>query len=163
FIFSETGELKFERIIWSGDNTESARRKAAKDIHAALLKCEQAKDPSCIIGHSHGGSAITSALMIATSQNNRLPCLSKWITVASPFISLDRNRLLFSRLSRLGKSTYVVMVTFGFLAILACLATFSGSQAIVALAAIAFVPLLLRMRQFTSLMREASATMTGGG
>src|SRR5262249_8415892 len=124
-----------------GENTESSRRKAAKDIHAALKRCEHEKEPCCIIGHSHGGSAITSALMLAAGENNRLPCLTKWITVASPFIKLNRKRLLFSRLSQLGKSAYVVMVTFGFLAVLACLATFSGSQAVVGLTAIVLLPL----------------------
>src|SRR5262252_5783547 len=75
FVKSDGGELKFARIIWSGDNTESARRAAAKDIFATIQSCQRNNEPCCIIGHSHGGSAITSALMLAAHRKEALPCL----------------------------------------------------------------------------------------
>jgi hypothetical protein len=106
YLKSDHGELEFERITWDGHNTESARRLAAIKINAALAACQatEGRDevPCCIIGHSHGGSAIAAALLNAAGNGYRHNALKRWITVASPFISLSRSRLLFSRLRQKG-------------------------------------------------------------
>jgi hypothetical protein len=143
FVKSDGGELKFARIIWSGDNTESARRAAAKDIFATIQSCQRNNEPCCLIGHSHGGSAITSALMLAAHRKEELPCLKSWITVASPFIKLRKSRWLFARVSQWGKAAYVVLVTFALLACLASWASFSGGQVIIAFITLAVLPFVL--------------------
>jgi hypothetical protein len=143
FVKSDGGELKFARIIWSGDNTESARRAAAKDIFATIQSCQRNNEPCCIIGHSHGGSAITSALMLAAHRKEELPCLKSWITVASPFIKLRKSRWLFARVSQWGQAAYVVLVTFAVLACLASWASFSGGQVIIAFITLAVLPFVL--------------------
>lgn len=165
FVKSEAGALTFTRIIWSGDNTESARRAAAKRIFATLQACQHRQEPCCLIGHSHGGSAIMSALMLAAQRKEALPCLTSWITVASPFITLRKSRWLFARLSLWGKAAYVVLVTFALLAALASRASFSGPQMLIVFITLAALPFALfyaagawvNARQFAPYSRKGRA------
>lgn len=41
---------------WSGDNNESARRKAAQDLAIYIYQNRQPGEPITIVGHSHGGN-----------------------------------------------------------------------------------------------------------
>ena len=69
--------------------------------------------------------------------------MSRWITVASPFIQLGKSRWLFARVSPWGQAAYVVLVTFALLACLASWASFSGSQVILAFITFAILPFVL--------------------
>jgi hypothetical protein len=180
YLRSERGELEFDRIVWDGQNTESARRLAALDINRALAACEAAEGrnevPCCIIGHSHGGSAIAAALLSAAGNGYHYNSLKRWITVASPFICLSRSRLLFSRLRQMGKAAYLVMVIWAALALLASITQFYSGDPLIAIAfivlfavmpvAVAYAAMLFvtarRFRQFNPKWLSAFDERFGG-
>lgn len=71
---------------WSGDNTERARSKAARNLLVHLEHHEQAGRPYHLVGHSHGGSVIWTALRLATARGKTLSQLRSWSTVGTPFM-----------------------------------------------------------------------------
>jgi pimeloyl-ACP methyl ester carboxylesterase len=71
---------------WSGDNTDRARSKAAQQLLAYLKPLEQSGQKYHLIGHSHGGSVIWSALRHATRGKTSLKHLRSWSTVGTPFL-----------------------------------------------------------------------------
>jgi pimeloyl-ACP methyl ester carboxylesterase len=71
---------------WSGDNTERARSKAARQLLRHLDKHEKTGKPYHLVGHSHGGSVIWAALRLATARHKPLRALRSWSTVGTPFM-----------------------------------------------------------------------------
>ena len=80
-----SGELKFQPIVWDGENSESSRRHAANALLGFMRSAEQANEPYCVIGHSHGGSVIANALLQGVVRKNSFQGLKQWITVGTPF------------------------------------------------------------------------------
>jgi len=109
---SEDGELKFEPHVWDGANSESSRRKAGERLYRKILGLEDSHESYCLVGHSHGGSVISNALLKASAKKNPLEYLKKWITIGTPFIFTRKNFLLFSRLNFIGKAAYVTLITY---------------------------------------------------
>ena len=91
--------LRVERFIWNGDNSETARRAASVRLLTRLLQLEAQAESYCIIAHSHGGSVVASALMLAASRRLKLPGLKRWITAGTPFIALRPLSLFIDRLN----------------------------------------------------------------
>lgn len=112
YVAAVQGDVTVEPFGWSGANSEIARRAAAARLVARVVELEQSGERYTIIGHSHGGSIIMLALLLAAQRRHRLPMLSRWITVGTPFVGLSKEPFLFSRVSRLGKSTLVTLATF---------------------------------------------------
>lgn len=96
---AKDGTLDFVPFEWSGENSETARRKAGSELLKLLAELEDRKERYCLIGHSHGGSVIASALVNSVAKGRQLDGLEKWITVGSPFVHLRKERYLFSRLT----------------------------------------------------------------
>ncbi|KMW58085.1 hypothetical protein AIOL_003055 [Candidatus Rhodobacter oscarellae] len=90
-----------------GDNSEEARRKAG----AALLKTVQEEEKQgnayYLIGHSHGGSVIYSALLHATRSGITLPGLMGWCTVGTPFMDYTPNKRMWQRMGEKSLSVFV--------------------------------------------------------
>ncbi len=101
------GPVKFERFIWSGDNSELARREAGSRLLKLMLQLEAEGESYCVVGHSHGGSVISNALTEAAVRKKQLDGLKRWITVGTPFVSLRRENLLFLRLTLIQKAMFV--------------------------------------------------------
>src|SRR4029453_13985740 len=57
-------EVHFQRLIWDGANSESSRRNAATRLYSDLHSLEKTGDAYCLIGHSHGGSILSTALLL---------------------------------------------------------------------------------------------------
>jgi len=112
------GRLVIEPFVWNGLNSESARRSAGEQLAAKLAEIEAAGEPYAVIGHSHGGSVLSAALLNAARKGQPLPLMQRWITVGTPFIKTERQRFLFSRLGILGKAIYLTLLTFLFLGLL---------------------------------------------
>ena len=109
---SEDGTLTFRPLIWGGLNSEQSRRNASALIYEAASQMEKGQEKYCIVGHSHGGTAISGALLLAASKGQALPNLVRWISIGTPFIENRRALLLFSRLGVSGKSAYLsILVT----------------------------------------------------
>ncbi|MGI9408903.1 MAG: hypothetical protein ACR2OV_02435, partial [Hyphomicrobiaceae bacterium] len=60
-----------------------------------------------VVGHSHGGSVISAALLEAAARNIKLEGMKRWITIGTPFVELRRERFLFLRLPLLLKAMFV--------------------------------------------------------
>lgn len=71
---------------WSGENNERARSKAAARLLEFLKPYEQSGKKYHLVGHSHGGSVIWSALRQATVKRQTLDNLRSWSTVGTPFL-----------------------------------------------------------------------------
>jgi hypothetical protein len=109
---SEDGRLDFVPHVWDGVNSEMSRRAAGKSLLRRLLNLEKRKERYCLVGHSHGGSAIVASLLISAFRGRKLPRLSLWITIGTPFIAFARKAFLFSRLGLLGQILYLSFITF---------------------------------------------------
>ena len=103
---ADDGELQWKPSIWDGLNSEIKRRAAGAKLYSEMRSLELRGEPYCVIGHSHGGSVISAALIEAAGKSNTLEHLSTWFTVGTPFVSTKRDRFLFSRLGQLGKAVY---------------------------------------------------------
>ena len=101
------GPVRVFRFIWNGDNSVLARRQAGSALLKKMLELEKEGEDYCVIGHSHGGSVISSALVEATARGKKLNGLRRWITVGTPFVSLRKETTLFLRLSLLQKAMFV--------------------------------------------------------
>jgi hypothetical protein len=108
----EHGELKFEPLVWNGDNSEIARWEAGRALFANASRLEAAKEPYVVLGHSHGGSIIRHFLEQAALNRKAMPGLSAWITVGTPFIESRAIPLLANRLTVWGKSAYFLSAFF---------------------------------------------------
>lgn len=102
-----SGKLEVIRFVWNGENSEVARREAGSRLLQEMQRLEAGHEPYCVVGHSHGGSLIGWALLEAAARKQRLDGLKRWITVGTPFVSLQRERLLFQRLDLMRKVIFV--------------------------------------------------------
>jgi hypothetical protein len=109
---SNNGNLEFKPLIWDGQNSETSRRNAAERLYEEVNQLETNEQRYCLIGHSHGGTVITTTLLLSGSERDRLPNLSRAITVATPFIRSTKSFWLFSRLGLIGKSALVTLSMF---------------------------------------------------
>ena len=103
----EDGPLKIEPFIWSGDNAENERREAGERLFGRLQELERSNEKYCLLGHSHGGSVISHALLQSIINNEPLNGLKRWITVGTPFVELRKERYLFLRLPLIMKAIFV--------------------------------------------------------
>ncbi|MEO1204900.1 MAG: hypothetical protein AAFV45_01075 [Pseudomonadota bacterium] len=101
------GDLNIKPFVWSGDNSETVRRREGARLFHELRQLEKAGETYCLIGHSHGGSVISHALLYAAANKTDLPGLQKWLTVGTPFIHLRKERFLFLRLPLVWKAMFV--------------------------------------------------------
>lgn len=107
---------------WSGENSERARSKAAAKLLDFVAPLEEAGTPYHLIGHSHGGSVIWSALQLAAVRRKELQHLGSWSTVGTPFLHHQARspwsviNLAYAVLASL--LLYPALHTFGFLVVL---------------------------------------------
>lgn len=104
---SEDGTLAVEPLIWDGRNSETSRREASAMLEARLCELEAKGEPYSVVGHSHGGTVIASALIDCAVNKRKTDLLRNWITVGTPFVRLRRELLLFSRIPTYQKSIFV--------------------------------------------------------
>lgn len=112
------GKVVVEPFVWDGLNSENARRAAGVRLAARLHELDEQGEPFAVIGHSHGGSVLSAALLNASRSKRSMPRMQRWLTVGTPFIETQRQRFLFSRLSVLGKAIYLTLLMFLVLGIL---------------------------------------------
>lgn len=119
FVESDGGEIKIEPHIWNGLNSETSRRASGEALAATLTRLDEAGEPFVVLGHSHGGSVVSAALLTCAKMRRPLSAMQRWITVGTPFIKTTRQRFLFSRLGFFGKAVYLTLLTFFVLGLLA--------------------------------------------
>jgi len=113
---------------WSGRNSAAERRDAARKLLKLMQKFDLARQAYHLVGHSHGGSVIWDALLLAASsrysgsnkKNNidtslALPGLLSWTTVGTPFI---RSRASLSSIVLAFFSGAIMLASLFFLAVL---------------------------------------------
>jgi hypothetical protein len=109
-VASEDGRLEFMPFVWSAANSELARREAGSGLLTLLRGLEARNESYCLVGHSHGGSVISSALLESVAHGKPLDGLKKWITIGTPFVALRKERFLFSRLTLPRKVVFVASI-----------------------------------------------------
>lgn len=107
FVQADDGKIDFKPFIWDGANSEMSRREAGTKLLREIENLEIQGTKYCLLGHSHGGSVIGHTLVEKAFRGGELSHLSRWITIATPFIQTRRNRLLFLRLGMIGKAAYL--------------------------------------------------------
>ena len=73
---------------------------------------EAAREPYCIVAHSHGGSVAAHALLLAAADQQPLPHLARCITVGTPYIAFAKSRWLFARSKLMEKAALVAIAAF---------------------------------------------------
>ena len=94
-------------FTWSSLNSELDRRAAGSELLKVLRDLDARAEPYCVIGHSHGGSVIASALIESVARKRPLTHLKRWITVGTPFVGMRKERFLFTRLTLTRKVVFV--------------------------------------------------------
>ncbi|MEL7302492.1 MAG: hypothetical protein AAGJ53_02230, partial [Pseudomonadota bacterium] len=107
--------LEVEPFVWSGDNSVRARREAGAELFHRLRDLERNGESYALVGHSHGGSVISAALVRAAQQKQELPGLKTWMTVGTPFVELRKERFLFLRLPLFYKALFVASLMLFFM------------------------------------------------
>lgn len=107
FVKGADGPLHFIPFTWSSINSEMDRRAAGSDLLHVMRQLDAQGEPYCVVGHSHGGSVIASALIESVARKRPLTHLRKWITVGTPFVGMRKERFLFSRLTLSRKVMFV--------------------------------------------------------
>ena len=107
---ADEGELNWQPVIWDGANSETSRRAAGKELYQNMLALETRGEPYSLIGHSHGGSVISAALIEAAGGRNKLEHMKSWLTVGTPFIKTKKEKRLFTRLGLVGKTVYIALL-----------------------------------------------------
>jgi hypothetical protein len=88
------------------------RRAAGYALFERITELEKKSERYCLIGHSHGGSVILSALTFSTYRRRFLSGLSRWVTIGTPFIAFARRPVLFFRLGVKARIAYITVITF---------------------------------------------------
>lgn len=104
---SRDGRLDVIPFMWGGDNSEVERRDAAARLIKLMRELESKSEPYCVVGHSHGGSVISSALLDGAARRKSLQNLKRWITVGTPFVNFKKELWLLTRLSLMRKVVFV--------------------------------------------------------
>lgn len=107
---ADDGPVKIEPVGWDGLNSELSRQAAAAKLLDRMSELEKAGERYCVVGHSHGGSVISAALVRAVHYKRSLDKLARWITIGTPFIEAKRSRLMFARLGPIGKTVFLSML-----------------------------------------------------
>lgn len=94
-------------FTWSSLNSEIDRRLAGSALLSMLRGLDARGEPYCVVGHSHGGSVIASALIESVARNKPLTHLKRWVTVGTPFVGMRKERFLFTRLTLPRKVIFV--------------------------------------------------------
>lgn len=89
-----------------GPNSEAERRHAGAQLLEKMLSYDESGSDYYLIGHSHGGSVIYSALLQSIALGTPLERLRYWCTVGTPFLDYRPNRFLFQRLRSLGLTLF---------------------------------------------------------
>ena len=91
---AESGTLCFQPLLWNGHNSEETRQTAAERLIERCKTLESRRERYFLIGHSHGGSIISNALLLANQSTVLLPNMLLAITVGTPFIHFARSSFL---------------------------------------------------------------------
>ncbi|MCC7251895.1 hypothetical protein [Hyphomicrobium sp.] len=104
---AEGGPVEVVPFTWSSLNSEIDRRNAGSALLRVLRGLDARGEPYCVVGHSHGGSVIASALIESVAKRKPLTHLKRWITVGTPFVGMRKERFLFTRLTLTRKVIFV--------------------------------------------------------
>ncbi|WP_439541710.1 hypothetical protein [Hyphomicrobium sp.] len=107
YVTGEDGPVDVVPFTWRSQNSEIDRRQAGSALLETLRGLDKKGEPYVVVGHSHGGSVIASALIESVSRRRPLVNLKRWITIGTPFVGMRKERFLFSRLTLTRKVIFV--------------------------------------------------------
>jgi hypothetical protein len=107
YVTGEDGPVDVVPFTWRSQNSEIDRRQAGSALLDTLRGLDKKGEPYVVVGHSHGGSVIASALIESVSRRKPLVNLKRWITIGTPFVGMRKERFLFSRLTLTRRVVFV--------------------------------------------------------
>jgi hypothetical protein len=113
-----------EVFHWSGENSERARIKTARRLLKQVREIEEQGKDCHLIGHSHGGSVIWSALQLSMLMKRPLKGLQSWTTIGTPFLQ-HRSRGAWNVMNWLGLFVGLVLLRPAFMAPMQLIKTLS--------------------------------------
>ncbi len=111
-VTADDGTVELEPVVWDGANSEKSRRQAGKALFQRASAVEAEGKSYVMVGHSHGGSVVSAALLAATAKRKPLVNLKRWITIGTPFVNLRKEKFLFSRVPLFMQAIYVALLLF---------------------------------------------------
>lgn len=99
--------INFVPFRWSSLNSELDRRNAGSGLLTELRRLDAQGEPYAVVGHSHGGSVVASALIESVAWKRPLTHLKRWVTVGTPFVGMRKEKFLFTRLTLPRKVMFV--------------------------------------------------------
>jgi len=109
-VTSDDGPVIFTVHTWHARNSEAGRYEAAKALEERLDGLEKAGEKYCLVSHSHGGSVIAHMLGSVHEKGRELANMTRWVTVGTPFVHVQRRPLLFSRLTTPGVAAMMIVI-----------------------------------------------------
>jgi len=128
WVAGDSGPVTVEPFEWSSANSERDRRAAAGALLERVSQIEAEGEPYCLVGHSHGGSVISTMLMRAAARKLELPNMKRWITVGTPFLEMQEEKFLFSKLPLLMKAVFVATLMLLIMFLIATMADFLDNK-----------------------------------
>lgn len=108
---ADVGDVKILPFHWDGTNSEKSREDSGLLLYKQMKLLENVEEPYILIGHSHGGSVIGAALMVAARHNDELTHLKRWISIGTPFIQ-SHHPSLSSGVTESLVAGYLTVLTF---------------------------------------------------
>jgi hypothetical protein len=94
---------RIEPFLWGGSNDEGERRQAAERLFVRVRRAQKEGERLHLIGHSHGGSVIATALRYAASERHQLPAVLAITSIGTPFLRL-KHKFLWERFGAVGQA-----------------------------------------------------------
>lgn len=104
-------DTRFHPFHWDGKNSELSRRSAAEALLSRLITAEQIGSPYLVLGHSHGGSVLRYAIILAARTGVDLPNMQRWQTIGSPFFNIKPKSNYLTSHSIFGIAILAMLVT----------------------------------------------------
>lgn len=78
------GNTEGRRFAWSGNNSDAARQKAARDLAEHIVKNRDPNQPLTLVGHSHGGNVAVVAANILKDEYEYKLDVDNILTINTP-------------------------------------------------------------------------------
>ncbi len=109
-LLDEAGGGKVRPFMWDGKNDEISRRDAAQELNWRLREYEDRGDQVVLIGHSHGGSVIATALKLASADERDFSNIKSVITIGTPYIGMKKQNQIWERLGLFGQLAWLYSI-----------------------------------------------------
>ena len=106
-LLKEAGGGEIVPFNWDGANDEISRREGAERLLWRLRDYHDRGQEIVLIGHSHGGSVIATALKFAANGERSFDNIKSVITIGTPYIGMKMQNRIWERLNLPGQLAFM--------------------------------------------------------